>query len=147
MPTTSTTYGADFSHQVQADGILGYINGGGYTARQTIHLGNALLGALRDEVNERLPEGVTWQPATSEFLLPCNNQGQPLVELPDPDAMAELFAAAWTSVEARFEEIERVALAEVDAELDVAERADADRAAYDTEGDEPLQFAEEDDNR
>lgn len=130
MPTTSTTYGADFSHQAQADGILGYINGGGYNSRQTIHLGNALLDALRGEVDERLPEGVTWQPATSEFLLPCDNQGQPLVELPDAEGMAELFGQAWAAVEARFEEIERVAFAEVDAELDIAERADDDLVAY-----------------
>ncbi len=109
--TTAVTYGAEFSQQHQTDGIYGYINGGGYTPDQTVILADALFDAFRDEVSVLLPEGASWQPATSEFLVLCNSDGGLLVDLPDHDGMTELFGQAWAAVEARYEEIETSALA------------------------------------
>jgi hypothetical protein len=105
MDTTATTYGATFSQQAQMDGILAHINGGDYTDDQQGRLSQALFDAHRDEVDERLPQGVTWQPTTSEFLHPVN------VEIPERDEMEEIFREAWQAVAARYDEIEAEALA------------------------------------
>jgi hypothetical protein len=107
MTTTGVTYGADFSETAQGNGILGYINGGEYTEEQQDKLATALLDALRDEVNERLPGTATWLPWTSEFLVEVDE----VDDLPDHEDMGELFEAAWTAVEARYEAIETEALA------------------------------------
>jgi len=102
MSTTTITYGSRFSEQETAEGILGYINGGGYTDAQAAALLTALADAMRDEVNQRLPASATWQPPTSEFIIAVEE----VASLPDQDAMATLFESAWRAVEARFAEIE-----------------------------------------
>lgn len=104
MTMTTTTYGSDYSEAVQSDGIYAYISGGDYPQVEQDLLVNALLDELRDEVDARLPDGVTWHPSTSEFVHPLGS------EVPDADEMREIFAAAWAAVEARYEEIERDAL-------------------------------------
>lgn len=105
MPTTSTTYGAEYGTSEQYNGILGFINGAGYTQDQQDKISAALFEAHRVEVAERLPEGVSWQPATSEFLYEVSNDQRGKV-LPTVEEMAELFADAWTAVEARYQDIE-----------------------------------------
>lgn len=98
VTTTTTTYGADFGQQVQADSILAYINGGDYREDQATQIFEALFRAFRAEVDERLPEGVSWQPSTSAFVHPVD------VEMPEHEAMTEVFTAAWQAVEARWPE-------------------------------------------
>lgn len=115
--TTATNYGADYGADVQADRIYAYINGGDYDDYQQDALVNALMAALEDEVDARLPEGVTWQPATAEFLHPVD------VEVPDADEMREIFAAAWAAVEARYDEIEREVLGTLPATVEELEQA------------------------
>jgi len=102
--TSTTNYGADYGADAQVDGIYAYINGGDYPQVEQDLLVDALLDALRDEVDARLPDGVTWQPATAEFLHPVD------VDVPDADEMREIFADAWAAVASRYEEIERDAL-------------------------------------
>lgn len=103
--TTATTYGADFSHDKQVDGIHAYINGGDYSDEQQDKLVDAMMAALREEVDELLPEDASWQPATSEFIHPVGG------DLPEHEEMREIFEAAWSAVEARFGAIETEALA------------------------------------
>jgi hypothetical protein len=107
MTNTAITYGSDFSEAVRGDGMLGYINNGEYSDEQQELLATALLDALREEVDERLPGDATWLPATSEFLVDIDE----VDALPDREDMGELFAQAWAAVEARFEAIETDALA------------------------------------
>jgi len=100
--TTGTTYGAAYSYEAQADGILAYVDGDDTrTSHEKDVLVEALFAELRDEVDNRLPDGVSWQPRTSEFVHPVD------VDLPDRDEMNELFTEAWQAVEARYEQIER----------------------------------------
>jgi prevent-host-death family protein len=103
--TTATTYGADFSSDKQTDGIYAYINGGDYSEEQQGKLVDAMMAALREEVDALLPEDVSWQPATSEFIHPVGD------ELPEHEEMREIFEAAWSAVEARYGAIEAEALA------------------------------------
>lgn len=104
--TTATTYGAEFSQQEQADGILAYINGGDYTQQQQTALAGAMMAALGEEVDRLLPNDVSWHPATSEFVHPVDSDS-----LPDREAMTDLFHRAWEALEGRFDAIEREALA------------------------------------
>lgn len=103
--TTATTYGAAFSYEAEVHGILSWLRDGGFTPQQEARLVDALMFALREEVDERLPGGTTWQPFTSEFV---HNVG---VQLPDSKAaMDELFREAWTAVEDRFKQIEALTI-------------------------------------
>lgn len=101
MSWTTTTYGPDYSYDAQANGIYAYTDGGDYDDLQRDAMAEALMASLKDEVDARLPEGVTWHPATGEFVHPIDT------EMPDADEMRELFAEAWAAVEARYGEIER----------------------------------------
>ncbi len=111
--TTASTYGAAFSRQTQYDGILAFLNGGDYAPEVLDTLSEALFDALRDEVDARLPIDVRWQPATSEFTHPVDlPDSDPESDLlPEREQMTELFEQAWAAVEARFDDIERAALA------------------------------------
>lgn len=118
MTTTTTCYGAELlDGGVRMNEILGYINSGEYTADQQDALSAALYDALRDEVDDLLPGGVTWQPATSSLLHPVG------VEVPDEDEIREIFAAAWAAVEGRYEQIEAEVLGALPATVDELERA------------------------
>lgn len=97
--TTETTYGSAFSQAEQYEGILGYLNGGDYTTEEEDVLSSALMRALEAEVDELLPEGTYWYPSTSGFVHPIDT------DIPDRDEMNELFAAAWTTVKTRYDEI------------------------------------------
>lgn len=115
--TTGTNLGAAYSFEAQADGIMTYV---GTDDTLTDHerevLFEALFAAYRDEVDARLPEGVTWQPRTSEFVRPVD------VDLPARDELDELFAEAWQAVEARYEQIERQLLGTLPATVEDLER-------------------------
>lgn len=102
--TTTTTYGARFDFMTQCDGILDFLGEGTYEETDKNILAGALCHRLRDEVDARLPEGAFWMPFTSEFLHPVG------AELPDADAMGELFDEAWQAVAANFVEIETATL-------------------------------------
>lgn len=99
--TTTTTYGSDYSHDHQMKGISNYLEGGDYPPEHKAILAAALMTALRNEVDARLPENVSWTPGLSEFAFPVGGW-TPIVS----GEMDELFMAAWTAVEARFDEIE-----------------------------------------
>lgn len=101
---TDTTYGAAFSEQEHGQGIMRYLNGGGYSEDQEQRLANALMCEFVEIVNDALPDRVTWQPRTSTFLHPVD------VSVPDEESMAELFTRAWVAIDRRFEEIEAVTL-------------------------------------
>lgn len=103
--TTATTYGADFSRDHHENGIRGYLNGGEYTPAQEDAMADALFAEFAAEVDERLPEDVSWHPSTSEFVHPVD------ADLPDHEEMDELFRSAWSSVEERLGEIEEKTLA------------------------------------
>jgi len=115
--TTTTTYGAEYGYDAQAAEIYAYIDGGDYDDHQRDALVTALMAALEDEVDARLPDGVTWHPATAEFVHPLD------AELPSDDEMREIFAAAWAAVEARYDEIEREVLGTLPVSADELERA------------------------
>jgi hypothetical protein len=104
MPTTTLARYGDLDGRTQADGWTAYIRDGGYNDGQTATLVEALLSAQRDEVDDRLPDGCTWQPATSEIIGPT---GTDLGEREDLD---EVFASACQAVIVRFDEIESAAL-------------------------------------
>lgn len=104
---TTTTCGAEFSGEVQSAGIGQYIHEGDYSDRQREMLHEAMLAALRDEVDARLPEDMTWQPGPSEFLFPVDT------ELPTRDEMAEIFDDAWAAVEAKLPSIEAKAIGDL----------------------------------
>lgn len=101
MATTATTYGHEFSAGYQYNGILGYLNGGDYSEDDTAALGEALFDALANEVDNRLPDGVTWQPSTSEFIHPVDGD-----DLPDQAEMAALLETAWQAVVDQHDAIE-----------------------------------------
>jgi hypothetical protein len=98
--TTATTYGAEFGFTAQTDGIRAFVNDAGYTADEAGAVFDALLAAFRSVVDGRLPDGVLWQPITSEFIHPVD------VDLPDRDEMTELFREAWAATADRIEAIE-----------------------------------------
>ncbi|MBF9135236.1 hypothetical protein I0C86_41030 [Plantactinospora sp. S1510] len=105
MPwTTTTTYGSRFGKDEQSDSIYAYINGADYGSEHAGTVAAALFLELQFEVDDRLPEGVMWQPQTSAFEHPLD------VALPDEEEMTELFAEAWRAVEVRYDEIEVLAL-------------------------------------
>ncbi|WP_213455447.1 hypothetical protein [Rhizomonospora bruguierae] len=117
---TTAAYGAEFCISTQSDYVLGFINGGDSTPDQTDALFDALFDALREEVDARLPEGVSWQPRTADFL---HQVGTPV---PDEQEMREIFQEAWAAVESRFDSIERQifgTLPDSVDELEVALRA------------------------
>lgn len=114
--TTATTYGPDYSYNVLAYEIYAYTDGGDYDDHQRDALAEALMAALEDEVDARLPEGATWHPATGEFVHPIDT------EMPDADEMREIFSAAWAAVEARYSEIERQVLGTLPVTADELER-------------------------
>ncbi|MEU8158057.1 hypothetical protein AB0B94_30760 [Micromonospora sp. NPDC048986] len=105
MTWTSTTYGAEFGADEQANGIRGFLNGGEYTPATEDAIYEALMVEYNNEVNDLLPEGATWEPATSQFTHPRG------AEMPDHEEMTELFRVAWSRVESRYETIEAAALA------------------------------------
>lgn len=73
--TTTTVLdrnGGSLSGDVQENGWLSYINGGGYTDRQQAILADELLDQQRHEFNERLPEDCFWSPDTSEIIGPVD---------------------------------------------------------------------------
>lgn len=121
--TTTTGYSAEFSTDAQVDGIASYVRDGGYDEAQAEQLAAALFDALRVEVDARLPEGITWQPRTADFLVPCDALGRPTVDLPGLVAMRGVFADAWAAVEARIDGIEAEALGLV-GDVDDDDQAD-----------------------
>lgn len=101
---TLTRYGAKFSAQTSREGIEAVL-GDQYTEYETELLTEYLQKVFRDAVNALLPDGAVWTPATSEFLHPED------VEIPDAEAMAELFEQAWAEVEKDLLAHEQAALA------------------------------------
>lgn len=115
--TTGTTYGADFGHDVQIDGIISYVDGDDtITDHEKGAMVEALFAAFRDEVDALLPDDMSWQPGTSEFVHPVDS------DIPDADEMRDLFTRAWATVEDRYENIEREVLGTLPATIDDLER-------------------------
>lgn len=100
--TASTTYGADFSEDKQREGALAYLGGSDhYTDAVAVAMVTALMDAHRTEVNNLLPEGVSWTPDSAAFEHPLGGW-QPIAH----DDMTRLFEEAWMIVDNRLGEIE-----------------------------------------
>lgn len=100
MLTTTIALGAEYSTSGQMDGISAYLGDGTYTAAEKETIAAALLDAMRDEVDERLPEGWSWQPGASEIIAPAGYE--PL----EDGELDEILEAAWAAVAERLQEIE-----------------------------------------
>jgi len=105
MPTTATAkYGGEYGHDHQWNEILAYL-GEHYSEVYAHTLAQAVFDAFRAEVDNRLPDGMSWQPGTSEFVYPADRGA----DLPTGPEMDELFREAWGAVEARWDSIEAAA--------------------------------------
>ncbi|MEV0732355.1 hypothetical protein [Polymorphospora sp. NPDC050346] len=116
--TTSTSYGGKYGDATQRDGILEYVAGDStLTGHERNVLADRLFTVLRAELDALLPEGVTWQPDTAEFVHPVD------ATLPAGDEMDDLFAQAWQAVEARYEVVEREMFGDLPATVEDLEAA------------------------
>jgi hypothetical protein len=101
---TTLWRGGSLSKASHVDGILAYINGADYPEDVQDRMADALMAATEDEVNNRLPAGVTWYPNTSEIIGPIGA----LVHVDDDmdGWLRDVMAEAWQAVVARFDTIE-----------------------------------------
>ena len=99
--TTTTTLARNYKlgRDYQADGWYGYINNGEYTSEQQSTLVEALMDAMETEVNNLLPDGCSWCPATSEIT-------GPVTATLDGIDLDELLETASRKVASQFEQIE-----------------------------------------
>lgn len=99
--TTTTTLARNYKlgRDYQADGWYGYINNGEYTSEQQDALVEALMDAMETEVNNLLPDGCYWVPATSEIT-------GPITATLDGIDLDELLETASQKVADQFEQIE-----------------------------------------
>jgi hypothetical protein len=117
MATTTTLARTGvLSYDVQINGWCAYVNHGGYTSEQQVALVGALMDAQRGEFNSLLPEGCVWYPETGEVIGPVDADLSAALDAVRPrqreDALDDAMEMACERVIARFDEIERKALAQ-----------------------------------
>lgn len=69
MATTTIPLGAEYSTIGQMDDIYAYL-GDTFSAEDAEVVARALFDRMRDEVDDRLPDGWSWQPGASELIVP-----------------------------------------------------------------------------
>jgi hypothetical protein len=99
------------------DDIDTYLHGGDQPRYMLSELSSHLFGELCEEINRRLPDGVSWQPARDSFYT------SPGVNLPSEEELRWVFDEAWDSVSGRLEQIERQLFGALPVSVQALEKA------------------------